>query len=82
MNCAAILFINRRKLTFSEKSRNRSPAERREMTESEHERLSMREHCRLLGLHRLTPYYQPRSIRNETDAQMRRIDEMQAATTP
>ena len=46
------------------------------MIEVNHEALSLREQCRLLGVHRSTLYYQPQAIGKETDALMRRIDEL------
>lgn len=49
------------------------------MIEPEHERLSVREQCVLLGLHRSTLYYQPRKADRDTDQLMKRIDELHTA---
>ena len=49
------------------------------MIEPQHEHLSVREQCMLLGLNRSTLYYRPRSIDAETETLMRRIDELHTA---
>ena len=49
------------------------------MIEPDHEYLSMREQCRLLGLNRSTLYYRPQRIDTKTDTLMRRIDEVYTA---
>lgn len=49
------------------------------MIEPEHKKLSVREQCELLGLHRSTRYYQPRPQRQENETLMRRIDELHTA---
>ena len=49
------------------------------MIEPDHETLSVREQCVLLGLHRSTLYYRPQTIAGETNTLMRRIDELHTA---
>jgi len=49
------------------------------MIEPDHEELSVREQCMLLGLNRSTLYYAPRKIDKEADTLMRRIDELHTA---
>jgi len=49
------------------------------MIEPDHKRLSVREQCELLGLHRSTLYYQRRPVPRENEALMRRIDELHTA---
>jgi len=49
------------------------------MIEPNHNKLSVRGQCELLGLHRSTLYYQPRSKLQENEALMRRIDELHTA---
>jgi len=49
------------------------------MIEPEHEELSVREQCELLGLHRSTLYYQRRPQQQENETLMRRIDELHTA---
>jgi putative transposase len=49
------------------------------MIEPDHGKLSVREQCTLLGLHRSTLYYQPRPVPPENEVLMRRIDELHTA---
>ena len=49
------------------------------MIEPNHDELSVREQCMLLGLNRSTLYYAPREIDKESDTLMRRIDELHTA---
>ena len=49
------------------------------MIEPDHDELSVREQCMLLGLNRSTLYYAPRKTDNETETLMRRIDELHTA---
>ena len=49
------------------------------MIEPDHDELSVREQCMLLGLNRSTIYYAPRQIDKESDTLMRRIDELHTA---
>ncbi len=49
------------------------------MIEPDHEQLSVREQCDLLGFHRSTLYYQPRPVPQENERLMRRIDELHTA---
>ena len=49
------------------------------MIKPNHDELSVREQCILLGLNRSTLYYAPRKIDNETDTLMRQIDELHTA---
>jgi len=49
------------------------------MIEPNHNTLSVREQCELLGLHRSTLYYQPRPKPQENEVLMRRIDELHTA---
>lgn len=49
------------------------------MIEPDHEMLSVREQCNLLGLNRSSLYYQPRQDSDVTDMLMRRIDEIHTA---
>jgi putative transposase len=49
------------------------------MIELDHEVLSVRQQCALLGLNRSTLYYQPQRESEETETLMRRIDELHTA---
>ena len=49
------------------------------MIEPDHEELSVREQCDLLGLRRSTLYYRPRPAAQENEELMRRIDELHTA---
>jgi putative transposase len=49
------------------------------MIEPDHESLSVREQCQLLGLNRSTLYYRPQPVDTEADTLMRRIDELHTA---
>lgn len=49
------------------------------MIEPDHERLSIREQCMLLGVNRSTLYYRPQKVDRDTDRLMKRIDELHTA---
>ena len=49
------------------------------MIEPDHKELSVREQCELLRLYRSTLYYRPRPVPQDSEALMRRIDELHTA---
>ena len=49
------------------------------MIQADHEGMSVREQCELLGLHRSTLYYQRSPMAEESKQLMRRIDYLDAA---